>query len=52
MKNKNTEVTLKALLDSGAGASLIVSKYFPTVTIDKKYINWITIAGTLILKVP
>ena len=34
MKNKNTEVKLKGLLDSEAGALLIVSKYFFTLTID------------------
>eukprot|EP00957_Ditylum_brightwellii_P079985 6082958-Ditylum_brightwellii.AAC.1 len=48
MKNGAETVTLKALLDSGAGASLITSKHCDTLktTIEKSSFN--TVAGLIL----
>ena len=45
MKHRDIEVTLRVLLDSGAGASLITSKYCPKVTTNNNQVNCITITG-------
>ena len=45
MRQENTKVFLKTLLDSGAGASLISRKYCTTLAAREEQAHWVTIAG-------